>query len=170
MYTGLLCPIFQWCILSLGRVTLYLSLWMIQCTWEVIPQDIWCLNIVTITLQECLVPYPYVCILINLMPQSPIMPPKCLPYCDASVHQVTWKYGVAPWRECLFHNVFIFNLSGNEVICWSKNGSQESNNTRFWHSSVLRLDGGHPKGIYGNWQLILPCSVSWLGHWPVWIV
>jgi hypothetical protein len=37
------------------------------------------------------------------------------------------------------------NLSGNEVICWSKNGSQESNNTGFWHSSVLGLDGGRPK-------------------------
>jgi hypothetical protein len=41
----------QWCILSLGRDTLYLSSLMIWCTWEVIPQDIWCLNIVTITLQ-----------------------------------------------------------------------------------------------------------------------
>jgi hypothetical protein len=43
--------ILQWCILSLGKSTLYLSLLMIWCTWEVIPQDIWCLNIVTITSQ-----------------------------------------------------------------------------------------------------------------------
>jgi hypothetical protein len=28
---------------------------MIQCTWEVIPQDIWCLNIVTIALQVKLI-------------------------------------------------------------------------------------------------------------------
>jgi hypothetical protein len=67
------------------------------------------------------------------------MPP--LPWC--SVHQVTWKSRLAPWRECLFHNAFMVNLSGNEVICWSKNGSQESNITGFWHSSVLGLDGGH---------------------------
>jgi hypothetical protein len=51
MDTGLSCPTCQWCILPLGRATLYLSLLMIWCTWEVIPQDIWCLNIVTIALQ-----------------------------------------------------------------------------------------------------------------------
>jgi hypothetical protein len=75
------------------------------------------------------------------------MPPS--PWCF--VHEVTWKSGVAPWRECLFHNIFMFNLSGNEVICWSKNGSEESNNTRFWHSS---------EGIYGNWQLLSACSIT----------
>jgi hypothetical protein len=32
-------------------MTIGLSLLMMQCTWEVIPQDIWCHNIVTITLQ-----------------------------------------------------------------------------------------------------------------------
>jgi hypothetical protein len=46
------------------------------------------------------------------------MPP--LSWC--SVHQVTWMSGVTPWRDCLFHNVFMFNLSRNEIICWSKNG------------------------------------------------
>jgi hypothetical protein len=53
-----------------------------------------------------------------------------LPWC--SLHEVTWKSWVVPWRECLFH-VFMFNLSGNEVVCFSKNGTQESNNTGFWH-------------------------------------
>jgi hypothetical protein len=39
-----------------------------------------------------------------------------------SFHLVTWKFGVAPWRECLFHNIFMFILSRNDIICWSKNG------------------------------------------------
>jgi hypothetical protein len=69
------------------------------------------------------------------------LPP--LPWC--SVHQATWKFEVACSRECLFHSVFMFNLSGNEVISWSKNGNIEPNNTGFWHLSVLGLDGKTPK-------------------------
>jgi hypothetical protein len=68
MHTGLSCPACQWCILSLGRDTLYLSLPMIRCTWQVIPPDVWCLNIATITLRvklvyvhenEAMIPWTY---------------------------------------------------------------------------------------------------------------
>jgi hypothetical protein len=54
----------------------------------------------------------------------------------------------------------MFNLSGSEVIYWSKNGSQEFNINRFWHLSVLRLDGGTPKRDL--WKLA--AAISLLNH------
>jgi hypothetical protein len=88
-----------------------------------------------------------------------------LPLLRWSVHQVTWKSGVAPWTECLLHDVFMFSLSRNEVICWSKIGSQESNNTGFWHLSVLGLDGGTPQRDL--WKLAATVSLLNFMSWSL---
>jgi hypothetical protein len=70
---------------------------------------------------------------------------------------------MAPWRECLFHNVFMFNLSGNEAICWSKNESQKSNNTRFWQ--YWGWMWGTPKKDL--WKLAAAISLLNLTSWSL---
>jgi hypothetical protein len=59
----------------------------------------------------------------------------------------------------------MFNLEGNEVICWSKNGSEESNNTRFWYLSVLGLYGGTLKRDL--WKLAAAVGMLNLKSWSL---